>query len=434
MAPDRTTPGIAARRLDAESLARNFAEPQPPLDAEEAIALARSCPPEGLAELARAYPDGPDLAGFAAKMAEGDFAGAAQVLYETNILGGICARVNPLDWICRDLGEEAAALAPAVAQLQRFATDLAMAAPGHPFVRAAPSGRRVAVVGGGPAGLACAHRLARHGHDVVLMEAREKAGGLNEYGIAAYKLPAGYAQAEIAWLARIGGIELRTGLRLGRDVTLEGLCAEHDAVFLALGLAGVNALRAEGAEKANVHDAVDFIAGLRQQGWQEIPVGRDVVVIGGGMTALETAVQAKLLGAQSVTMVYRRSEAEMSVHAPERQHAASKGVRIVTGAEPVRLHGGEGVEEVEFLRAAGGRTFRLKADQVFKAIGQCLGEAPGGIRLEAGKIAIAPGGATSVPGVWAGGDCATGGSDLTLEAVTQGRDAAEDIHHRLSAA
>ncbi|WP_172326984.1 NAD(P)-dependent oxidoreductase [Mangrovicoccus sp. HB161399] len=433
MAHDQSTPGIVSSRLDAESLARNFADPQGRLGAAQAAAEAARCLFCADAPCVSACAARIDVPGFIGRIRDGDPEGAAAAILEANILGSICARVCPADMLCEGACPVEEGGPVKIARLQRYATDLAMEAGAPPFVRAAPTGRRVAVVGGGPAGLACAHRLALLGHEVVLMESRAKAGGLNEYGIAAYKTPAGFAQQEVAWLLSTGGIELRTGMHLGRDITLQGLQEEFDAVFLSVGLAGVNALRAEGAGKANVHDAVDFIAGLRQQGWQEIPVGRDVVVIGGGMTALETAVQAKLLGAQSVTMVYRRSEEEMSLHAHERQHAASKGVRVVTGAEPLKLHGDGAVAEVEFLRTEG-TTFRLPADQVFKAIGQCLEDVPGGLRLEGGKIAIGPGGRSSVAGVWAGGDCATGGSDLTVEAVAQGRDAAEDIHRALAAA
>jgi glutamate synthase (NADPH/NADH) small chain len=281
------------------------------------------------------------------------------------------------------------------------------------------------------------------GHDVVLMDAREKAGGLNEYGIAAYKTVDNFAEAEVNWLLQIGGIELRTGQRLGRELSLEALEAEYDAVFLGLGLAGVNALRSEGEEHHHVRDAVDFIAELRQApDLSKIAVGRDVVVIGGGMTAVDAAVQSRLLGAENVTIVYRRGQDRMSASTYEQDHAASKGVRIVTGAMPLRILGGDHLEAVEFAYATegpdglrpAGETFRLKADQVFKAIGQRLAGAPEDIHIEGGKIAVTGPGRTTREGVWAGGDCATGGDDLTVTAVAEGRDAAEDIHATLTGA
>jgi dihydropyrimidine dehydrogenase (NAD+) subunit PreT len=281
-----------------------------------------------------------------------------------------------------------------------------------------------------------------HGHDVVVFDARPKAGGLNEYGIATYKAVGDFAQAEVDWLLKIGGITIEHGKALGRDMTLADLQAGYDAVFLGMGLAGVNALRAGGEDKVGVRDAVDFIADLRQAGDRSaVPIGRDVVVIGGGMTAVDAAVQSRLLGAENVTIVYRRGQEKMSASGYEQEHATSAGVRIVTHAAPVAVHGNGAVTEVEFGYMADGpsglvatgETFRLKADQVFKAIGQTLQGAPEGLTLEGGKIAVTGAGRTSVKGVWAGGDCATGGDDLTVTAVAEGRDAAMDIHAGLMA-
>jgi dihydropyrimidine dehydrogenase (NAD+) subunit PreT len=305
----------------------------------------------------------------------------------------------------------------------------------HPFTRGAPTGKRVAVVGAGPAGLSCAHRLAMHGHDVVVLERRPKAGGLNEYGIASYKATGGFAQKEVDWLMQIGGIEIRTGVELGRDVSLRTLEADYDAVFLGIGLAGVNALRAAGEDKVGVRDAVDFIAELRQSpDLTKLPVGRDVVVIGGGMTAVDAAVQSKLLGAENVTIVYRRGQEKMSASGHEQDHAVQTGVRIVHNAAPVAVLGNGHAEAVAFAYTVDGpngltlssETFTLKADQVFKAIGQTLSGAPEGVAVAGGKFA-GPSGK-----VWVGGDCAAGGEDLTVTAVAEGRDAAEAIHAALS--
>ena len=172
-----------------------------------------------------------------------------------------------------------------------------------------------------------------------------------------------------------------------------------------------------------------------------LPIGRDVVVIGGGMTAVDAAVQSKLLGAENVTIVYRRTQDKMSASDYEQNHAASKGVRIITGAAPLRVHGDGAVREIEFAYTIEGpdglalssETFVLKADQVFKAIGQSLEGQPDALKLEGRKIAVTGAGRTSLPGVWAGGDCAAGGNDLTVTAVAEGRDAAEDIHASLMA-
>ena len=274
------------------------------------------------------------------------------------------------------------------------------------------------------------------GHDVTVYDARAKAGGLNEYGIAAYKTPEGFAQAEVDWLLQIGGITLEHGKALGTDVSLNQLKSEFDAVFLGMGLGGVNALNVEGCDKAGVSDAVDFIADLRQASdLGALPVGRDVVVIGGGMTAVDAAVQSKLLGALNVTLAYRRGRDRMNASVFEQDLAASKGVRIMTNVVPKTLHGNGAVQEIEFEYVTDdmtgtGETVRIPADQVLRAIGQTL-KGDGLPDLEGGKIAVTGAGRTSVAGVWAGGDCASGGDDLTVTAVAEGRDAAMDIHASL---
>jgi glutamate synthase (NADPH/NADH) small chain len=274
--------------------------------------------------------------------------------------------------------------------------------------------------------------LALKGHEVTVFERHAKPGGLNEYGIAAYKTPENFAAREVEWLLKIGGITVKTGVELGRDVTLDELEKDYDAVFLGIGLAGVNALRAAGEDLKGARNAVDFIAELRQSDKLSVAVGRDVVVIGGGMTAVDAAVQSKLLGANSVTIVYRRGKDKMSASEYEQDHATQSGVRIIYGAAPVRVLGGASVEGVEFAYTHDGpnglemgETFTLKADQVFKAIGQTLGAAP--IGKDGAKLVKQQG------KIWAGGDCAAGGEDLTVTAVAEGRDAAEAIHASLMA-
>ena len=295
-------------------------------------------------------------------------------------------------------------------------------------------------MGAGPAGLACAHRLALKGHAVTLFDARRRAGGLNEFGIASYKTVDDFAAREVDWLLGVGGIAVELGQRLGAELTLDSLARDYEAVFLGIGLAGVNVLGVAGDAAVNVRDAVDFIAELRQvEDLASLPVGRRVVVIGGGMTAVDAAVQSKLLGAEDVAMVYRRGRDTMSASGFEQDLATSKGVRILTNARPLRLVADGAVRAVEFAYTEDGpdgfrdtgETFRLPADQVFKAIGQKLEGAPGGVALEGGKIRVTATGRTSREGVWAGGDCVAAGDDLVVTAVAQGRDAAEDIHAAL---
>jgi glutamate synthase (NADPH/NADH) small chain len=280
------------------------------------------------------------------------------------------------------------------------------------------------------------------GHDVTIYEARPKPGGLNEFGIAAYKATEKFAAREVEWLLGIGGITLECGQALGRDVTLAALRKDFDAVFLGVGLGAVNDAGL-GADHAALRDAVDFIAELRQtDDLSRLPVGRDVVVIGGGMTAVDAAVQSRLLGAENVTIVYRRGQDRMSASGHEQDHATGAGVRIRTNAAPLALHDGAEGTEIEFAYTEDGpdglrrlaETFRLRADQVLSAIGQRLVPPPDGLALDGGKIAVTGAGRTSLSGVWAGGDCTGAGEDLTVTAVAQGRDAAEDIHTSLMGA
>ena len=269
-------------------------------------------------------------------------------------------------------------------------------------------------------------------------------GGLNEYGIAAYKTVDDFAQREVQWLLSIGGIEWRSGAMLGRDLDLAELRQQHDAVFLAVGLAGVKAIGIEGEGLAGVEDAISFIARLRQaKDKSTLSVGRRVVVIGGGNTAVDAAVQSRKLGAESVTMVYRRGVEAMSATWAEREFAQKQGVTIVLRARPLRLIAdGEGryVTGVEFERIREDETHRLvdtgerftiEADMVLKAIGQKLvadGIDREILSLDGGRIVVDDERRTSLAQVWAGGDCAAReGLDLTVQAVQDGKLAAESM-------
>ncbi|MBC6438441.1 MAG: NAD(P)-dependent oxidoreductase [Rhodobacteraceae bacterium] len=436
------TPGIAAGRLDAKAYKANFADLYAPLDDHEALVAADRCYFCHDAPCITACPTTIDIPLFIRQIATGTPEAAAKTIFNQNILGGMCARVCPTETLCEEacVREAAEGKPVLIGRLQRYATDRLMQSGTHPYTCAAPTGKSVAVVGAGPAGLSCAHRLAMNGHEVTIHDARPKGGGLNEYGIAAYKTVNGFAASEVDWLMQIGGITLRTGTALGTDMTLDSLLEDFDAVFLGMGLGGVNSLCIGGQDRTGVEDAVNFIANLRQAGDPaSLPVGRNVVVIGGGMTAIDAAVQSKALGAEVVTLVYRRDRAAMPASRYEQDLAASRGVRFIFNAMPVEVVGNGNVNALrcEYTRTDGGaltgagETFEIPADHVLKAIGQTLEGVPGGITLEGGKIAVTGTGRTSRERVWAGGDCATGGNDLTVTAVAEGRDAAEDIHAAL---
>ena len=449
MHTDSTTPGIVAGRLSSADLARNFCDAHPPMNLAQASIEADRCYYCYDAPCQTACPTGIDVPSFIQRIADGNLRGAAHTILEANPLGGMCARVCPTEVLCeqacvRNTQEDKPV---EIGQLQRYATDHLMANPGRPlFTRAAPSGKRVAVVGAGPAGLACAHGLARLGHEVVLMDAQPKLGGLNEYGLATYKTVDDFAQKEVQWLLSIGGITVRHGTALGREVHLDELAAEFDAVFLGLGLGGVNSIGISEPKATGLRNAVDFIAELRQaQDWAQVPVGRRVVVIGGGMTAVDAAVQSRKLGAQSVTMVYRRGSADMGASSHEQAWALENGVHIEHWASPVQVLAENGhVSGVEFerTRMVDGKLqgvnerFVVAADLVLKAIGQTMVAQPLGsaVELQSGRIRTDAEGQTSHPKVWAGGDCRVGGRDLTVEAVEHGKVAARAIHAALAAA
>ncbi len=442
MAQGQMAPGIVSGRLSSDELTSNFADLHPPLAPHEAAVAADRCYFCYDAPCVTACPTDIDIPLFIRQIQAGQPQAAAQTIFDQNILGGMCARVCPTETLCEEacVREAAEGKPVQIGRLQRYATDTVMATGEHPFERAAPTGKTVAVIGAGPAGLACAHRLAMLGHDVVIHESRPKPGGLNEYGIAAYKSTNDFAQAEVDWLLKIGGISVETGSVLGGTISLDGLTANYDAVFLSIGLAGVNALRAQGTDKDGVRDAVDFIAEVRQaEQLAHLPVGRNVVVIGGGMTAVDAAVKSRLLGAEHVTIAYRRGRDAMGASRYEQDLAASHGVRILTHVQPVAVHGTGAAAEIELeytttqdgKLAGTGETVRVPADQVLKAIGQTLEGAPEGLALDGSKIAVTGAGRTTLDGVWAGGDCAAGGDDLTVTAVAEGRDAAMDIHATL---
>jgi dihydropyrimidine dehydrogenase (NAD+) subunit PreT len=437
--------GIAPGRLPPEQYAVNFADLHPPLDRHEAFVEADRCYFCFDAPCQTACPTSIDIPMFIREILTDNPLGAAETIFVQNILGGMCARVCPTEQLCEEacVREAAEGKPVKIGQLQRYATDVAMAEDVQFFTRAAPSGKTVAIVGAGPAGLSAAHRLSMHGHDVVIFDGKPKAGGLNEYGIASYKTPGGFAQAEVDYVTAIGGITIETGKLLGEHFVLSDLTAKYDAVFLGMGLGGVNALRADGEDAEGVDNAIDFIATLRQSSdLRSLPIGRRIVVIGGGMTAVDAAVQSKLLGAEAVTMVYRRGKEQMNASGFEQDLAASKGVTIRHWLAPKRVITDAGkVTGIELnymaLDPSGnlkptGETATIACDQIFKAIGQTLATDGEGVTLAGGKIEVDAEGRTSMAKVWAGGDCATGGDDLTVTAVAEGRDAAESIHRFLS--
>ena len=443
-----SVPDVRSGRLSAAEYALRFADASPRLTQAQAVLEAERCLYCYDAPCATACPTSIDVPSFIKRIADGNLRGSARAILEANPLGGMCARVCPTENLCEAVCVRTTQEGKPVAigRLQRHAVDALMeSAQPQLFTRAPATGKTVAVVGAGPAGLACAHVLARLGHQVVVFDARPKAGGLNEYGLASYKTPDNFAQREVQWLLDIGGIEVRHSWKLETSAQLAALQQDYDALFLGMGLAATHQLNVPGESLAGVHDAVDFIAALRQSAdLATLPVGRRVVVIGGGMTAVDAAVQSKLLGAQEVHMVYRRGPQTMTASTAEQQWAQTHGVTIHHGLAPLEITGGQGhVAVVRFTRQVEvngqwtptDEIQSFQADMVLKAIGQKLGNpvlGQAGLVLEQGRIATDAQGQTNLPGVWAGGDCRAGGLDLTVEAVEHGKQSAHAIHAHLS--
>jgi dihydropyrimidine dehydrogenase (NAD+) subunit PreT len=435
------TSDVAAGRLSKAQLTANFTDLHPPLTSREALVESDRCFFCYDAPCQTACPTSIDIPQFIREISGGHAKSAAKTIFDQNILGGMCARVCPTETLCeeacvRNTSEDQPVR---IGLLQRYATDVAMEENKHPYTRAAKTAKKVAVMGAGPAGLACAHRLAMHGHDVTVFEPRKKSGGLNEFGIAAYKSVDDFARREVDFILAIGGITIVNG----KTPKLNTLQKNFDAVFVGVGLGGVNDLGIKNDDISGIEDAVGYIAELRQaKDLTKLKVGRKVVVIGGGMTAIDVAVQSKLLGAEDVTILYRRGQAQMKASSFEQDLAQIKGVKIKHWVAPkkVLVKAGKAVglvcdymTEKKGRLVATGETFEIAADTIFKAIGQSYVDAAGGaLKLAGGRITVDGEKRTSVSGIWAGGDCIAGGQDLTVAAVDDGRRAAESIHAYLS--
>lgn len=455
MALKRIRTSTDGSALKADEIAENFSDLHPPLGPAQAVVDAGRCLYCYDAPCVNACPTGIDIPTFIHQIRTGNLDGSARTILSANIMGGTCARACPTEILCEEacVVNRTEGVPVKIGLLQRHAVDHLLArGGGHPFTRASDSGRRLAVIGAGPAGLSFAHRASMLGHRVTVFEARPKPGGLNEYGLAAYKMVDGFAQREVEFLLGIGGIEIRYGAALGVGLTLDGLRRDFDAVFIGTGLARSATLGVPGESLPGVRDALDFIEEVRQAGDKSRLAtfigagGRNVVVIGGGNTAIDAAIQAKCLGAQNVTLAYRRGRAQMGATGWEQDFASANGVVIRCWAAPAALTGGGAVEAVLFNETTlengalktTGETFLLPADLVLKAIGQKLDQLPDtdalqGLKVERGKIWVDDRLQTSLPGVFAGGDCIDRGEDLTVQAVEDGKCAAINVDADLRA-
>lgn len=438
-------------RLSPAQLQENFSEYHPPLTDREAVIEANRCLFCFDAPCTHACPTHIDIPKFIKKISTQNVRGSARVILESNFLGSTCARVCPVEELCEGacvLGSDHKPIA--IGRLQRYATDHVLQNKIDLFKPGQPTGKKVVVVGAGPAGLSAAAELARLGHQVTVLERKPLAGGLSTYGIVVFREPVEVSLSEVEMVERLG-VEVKTGVSVGTDVSLESLTASYDAVFLGVGLGKVPTLGIPGEHLPGVVDGIEFIERTKTDKLETIQIGNTVAVIGAGNTAIDAATIAKRLGAEQVVMVYRRTPDEMTAYGFEYDFAKREGIEYRFLTAPVSVKGESGVTGLECLRmqlgapdASGrprpepipGSNFVLECDMVISAIGQekqtSLAEQLG-LKIEKGYVVVdAKTCQTSNPKVFAGGDCVRlTGDASTVMAVQDGKIAARGIHAML---
>ncbi len=427
---------VAAGSDAAAELAARFGDYHPPFDEVGALAEANRCLYCFDAPCTQACPTHIDVPRFIKKIATDNLEGSAKTILDANILGASCARACPVEVLCEGacVFHRYHKQPIQIGRLQRYAMDwLAASGMGLPFAAGADTGKRVALIGAGPASLACAAELRRRGVAAVIFDARELPGGLNTFGIAEYKLPLRESLREIDLVAQLG-VEFRFGVTVD-EAHMRASRSEYDAVFVGVGLGAIHQLGIPGEDSVGVTNALDWIAGYKSGEITSAPAR--VAVIGAGNTAIDAAIAAVRLGAREVTMYYRRGPEQMSAFAFEYEHAKAEGVRFEWHVQPVSLRRTAWkklVEEIELqkleptedgsLVLAKGSTYKVPVDGVVLAIGQAThsGFLAGlGLQMERGRIAVDRGtGQTSVAGVYAGGDCTNGGREV-VDAVADGK-------------
>ena len=434
-------------RLSKEELDELFSDIHPPFEHDEAAIMeANRCINCYDAPCAKLCPTHIDVPLFISQISSGNVKGSARTIFLSNIMGAGCSKVCPVEKLCEGvcvfnlLREKPIQ----IAKLQRFATEKALKEKWNLFIRKLSTGKKAAVVGAGPAGLACAHALSLQGVDVTIFEKEEKPGGLMTYGIAAYKVTPEFCREEVDNITAVGGIEIEFNKELGKDLTLASLREKYDAVFLGIGIGKTRLLHIPGEELEGVVDAISFIYDLRTSDYSQVAVGEKVAVIGMGMTAIDAATQSKRLGAKEVTLVYRRSEQEKPCTNSQLDIARLDGCSVIWLAGPKEIVGENGkvrklvcnkmnLGEIDpsgrRMPVETGETFTIDVDMVIKATGQMpydelIGKSS--IRAHDGRIVISTNAETSMPGVFAGGDAVNGGKEV-VNAVEDGKNAAKAI-------
>ena len=434
-------------RLDAQQYDENFADIHPPFETSEAATIeANRCLFCYDAPCMKSCPTSIDVPKFIKQISTENIKGSAHTILSSNIMGAGCSKVCPVEKLCEgacvyNLMHEKPIQ---IAKLQRYSTERAMENQWQLFNRKDSVGKKVAIIGAGPAGLSCAHVLSREGIDVTIYEKENKGGGLMTYGIAAYKVTPQFCEDEVKYITSIGGIEIKYNHELGRNISLDTLQAEYDAVYLAFGVGLARQLNIPGEDLEGVVDAISFIYDLRSNDLSNIVIGDKVAVIGMGMTAIDAATQAKRLGAKEVTLIYRRTQDEMPCTEHELNIAKLDGCQIVWLASPKEIVGKDGkvcllvcdMMKLDAPDSSGrrspvstGETKTFDVDMVIKAAGQMPYEQlvqSHNLIEDKGKIKIVDKAVTNLKGVFAGGDCVNGGKEV-VDAVQAGKDGAAAI-------
>jgi dihydropyrimidine dehydrogenase (NAD+) subunit PreT len=438
---------ITNNKLSSEQYEENFSDIHPPFETyNAALVEANRCLFCYDAPCIKSCPTSINIPKFIKQIATDNVKGSAHTIFVSNIMGGGCSKVCPVEKLCEGscvynlMHEEPIP----IAKLQRYATEQAIEENWKLFDRKPSIGKKVAVIGAGPAGLSCAHVLSREGIDVTIYEKESKGGGLMTYGIAAYKVTPEFCEDEVNYILSLGGIEIKYDQELGQHFSLVELQKNYDAVYLGIGVGLARRLDIPGEDLEGVTDAIKFIYDIRSKEYKQVSVGDKVAVIGMGMTAIDAATQAKRLGAKEVTLVYRRTEDEMPCTQKELDIAKLDGCNIAWLAAPKEVKGDNGkvtqlvcqVMKLGEADASGRRspvatneTFVLEVDMVIKATGQMPFEelvSQHQIKNTKGKISIDSNTATNIKGVFAGGDCVNGGKEV-VDAVQAGKDGAAAI-------